>query len=148
MSSMLLEAKEVHTYYGASHILHGIDFHIRQGEGIALMGRNGMGKTTLIRSMMGLVKPRHGQVRVRGDEMTGAPTHRIAVATECGLQNSALGIYITVQLLAAPAMSVPSVARSSGSRQKPRQSPLRKATKYSAKLQLASSMKARRLMSL
>mgnify|MGYP000665092095 CR=1 FL=1 len=63
MSSMLLEAKEVHTYYGASHILHGIDFHIRQGEGIALMGRNGMGKTTLIKSMLGIVRPRHGRHR-------------------------------------------------------------------------------------
>ncbi|HPE05490.1 MAG TPA: ATP-binding cassette domain-containing protein, partial [Thauera sp.] len=50
MSNMLLEGKEIHTYYGASHILHGIDFNIREGEGIALMGRNGMGKSTLIKS--------------------------------------------------------------------------------------------------
>ncbi len=57
MSNMLLEAKEIHTYYGASHILHGIDFNIREGEGIALMGRNGMGKSTLIKSMLGLVRP-------------------------------------------------------------------------------------------
>ena len=76
MSSMLLEAKEVHTYYGASHILHGIDFHIRQGEGIALMGRNGMGKTTLIKSMLGIVRPRHGRILVRGDDFTRAPTYR------------------------------------------------------------------------
>ena len=68
MSNMLLEAKEIHTYYGASHILHGLDFHIREGEGIALMGRNGMGKSTLIKSMLGLVRPRHGRVLVRGDE--------------------------------------------------------------------------------
>ena len=70
MSNMLLEAKELHTYYGASHILHGIDFHIRQGEGIALMGRNGMGKTTLIKSMLGIVRPRHGRILVRGDDFT------------------------------------------------------------------------------
>ena len=78
MSKMLLEAKELHTYYGASHILHGIDFHIRQGEGIALMGRNGMGKTTLIKSLLGIVRPRHGRVMVCGDDFTKAPTYRIA----------------------------------------------------------------------
>ena len=78
MSSMLLEAKEVNTYYGASHILHGIDFHIRQGEGIALMGRNGMGKSTLIKSMLGIVRPRHGRVLVRGDDFSKAPTYRTA----------------------------------------------------------------------
>lgn len=78
MSNMLLEAKEVHTYYGASHILHGIDFHIRQGEGIALMGRNGMGKSTLIKSMLGIVRPRHGRVLVRGDDFSKAPTYKTA----------------------------------------------------------------------
>ena len=75
---VLLEAKDLHTYYGSSHILHGINFKIHRGEALALMGRNGMGKTTLIRSMMGLVKPRHGRVMVRGDDMTGGATHRIA----------------------------------------------------------------------
>ena len=75
---VLLEAKDLHTYYGSSHILHGINIKIHRGEALALMGRNGMGKTTLIRSMMGLVKPRHGRVMVRGDDMTGGATHRIA----------------------------------------------------------------------
>ncbi|MDX9716351.1 MAG: ABC transporter ATP-binding protein [Thauera sp.] len=78
MSNVLLEAKELHTYYGSSHILHGVDFRIHKGETLGLMGRNGMGKTTLIRSMLGLVKPRHGTVSVRGDVMTGGPTYRIA----------------------------------------------------------------------
>ena len=78
MSNMLLEAKEIHTYYGASHILHGLDFHIREGEGIALMGRNGMGKSTLIKSMLGLVRPRHGRVLVRGDDYTKARTYQTA----------------------------------------------------------------------
>lgn len=78
MSNMLLEAKELHTYYGASHILHGIDFNIAQGEGIALMGRNGMGKSTLIKSMLGIVRPKHGRVLVRGDDFTKAPTYRTA----------------------------------------------------------------------
>ncbi|PKO54563.1 MAG: ABC transporter ATP-binding protein, partial [Betaproteobacteria bacterium HGW-Betaproteobacteria-19] len=78
MSNILLEAKELHTYYGSSHILHGVDFRIHKGETLGLMGRNGMGKTTLIRSMLGLVKPRHGSVSVRGDVMTGGPTFKIA----------------------------------------------------------------------
>ena len=78
----LLEARGLHTYYGASHILRGIDFTVRAGETVGLMGRNGMGKTTLIRSLLGLVPPRRGEVRVRGDTMTGAPPHRIA---QCGI---------------------------------------------------------------
>ena len=74
----LLEARGLHTYYGASHILHGVDFRIDAGETVGLMGRNGMGKSTLIRSMLGLVKPRDGEVRVRGTPMTGADTFRVA----------------------------------------------------------------------
>ena len=78
MTESLLEARELHTYYGASHILHGIDFRIDAGETVGLMGRNGMGKSTLIRSMLGLVKPRDGEVRVRGSPMTGADTFLVA----------------------------------------------------------------------
>ncbi len=73
----LLEAHRLHTYYGLSHILRGVDFSIRKGEALGLMGRNGMGKTTLIRTMLGLVASREGSVSVRGQDMTGAPTHRI-----------------------------------------------------------------------
>jgi branched-chain amino acid transport system ATP-binding protein len=78
VSEALLEARELHTYYGASHILHGVDFRIDRGETVALMGRNGMGKSTLIRSMLGLVKPRHGEVWVCGTPMTGAEPYLIA----------------------------------------------------------------------
>ena len=78
MTESLLEARELHTYYGASHILHGVDFRIDAGETVGLMGRNGMGKSTLIRSMLGLVKPRDGEVRVRGSPMTGADPFRVA----------------------------------------------------------------------
>jgi branched-chain amino acid transport system ATP-binding protein len=78
MSEALLEARELHAYYGASHILHGVDFRIDRGETVALMGRNGMGKSTLIRSMLGLVKPRHGVVRVCGTPMTRAEPYLIA----------------------------------------------------------------------
>jgi branched-chain amino acid transport system ATP-binding protein len=78
MSEMLLDARGLHAYYGASHILHGIDFGIGAGEAIGLMGRNGMGKSTLIRSMLGLVPPRFGEVWVRGRPMTGAAPYLIA----------------------------------------------------------------------
>lgn len=74
----LLEAKQVHGYYGSSHVLHGIDFSIKSGEAIALMGRNGMGKSTLIKTLLGIVRPRQGQVLVRGQDCSTAPTYAIA----------------------------------------------------------------------
>ena len=79
-SEMLVEARGIHAYYGASHILHGVDFTIRRGETIGLMGRNGMGKTTLLKSMLGLLPPRKGNVLVHGRDMTRAAPHRIARA--------------------------------------------------------------------
>jgi len=78
MSECLLEARELHTYYGASHVLHGVDFRVARGETVGLMGRNGMGKSTLIRSMLGIVKPRSGEVLVCNNSMTGAHPHLIA----------------------------------------------------------------------
>lgn len=74
----LLEASGLHTYYGESHVLHGVGFSIAAGEVVTLMGRNGMGKTTTIRSVLGLTKPRAGAVRIRGIDVTGWPAHRIA----------------------------------------------------------------------
>ena len=78
MSETLIEAKGLHTFYGASHILHGVDFILRRGETVGLMGRNGMGKTTLLRSLMGLTPPRAGDITVRGRRMTGVAPHRVA----------------------------------------------------------------------
>jgi branched-chain amino acid transport system ATP-binding protein len=75
---LLIETRGLNTHYGASHILHGIDFRIGQGETIGLMGRNGMGKSTLLKSIMGLVKPSAGQVLVKGEDRTGAPTFTVA----------------------------------------------------------------------
>jgi branched-chain amino acid transport system ATP-binding protein len=74
----LIEARALHTYYGASHILHGVSMSVSRGETIGLMGRNGMGKSTLIRTLIGLVRPKHGSVLVNGLDMTAAPTHLIA----------------------------------------------------------------------
>ena len=74
----LVEARSLHTYYGASHILHGVDFSIARGETVGLMGRNGMGKSTLLKSMLGLVPPRSGQVSVKGRPASGVAPHAIA----------------------------------------------------------------------
>ena len=78
MSECLVDARQLHSYYGASHILRGIDFQVARGETVGLMGRNGMGKSTLLKSIMGLVKPRAGSVHIMGQAMTGRPPHEIA----------------------------------------------------------------------
>ena len=71
----ILAATGLHTYYGASHILRGVDLQIMPGQAIGLMGRNGMGKTTLIRSLLGLVPLRSGQVLMDGQDAVGRPPH-------------------------------------------------------------------------
>ena len=76
----LIEARDLHTYYDESHILHGVALSLNAGETLGLMGRNGMGKSTLIRTIMGLVRPRSGSVAIAGEDMTRASTHRIAQA--------------------------------------------------------------------
>ena len=74
----LFEADDLHTYYGESHILRGVSLALAAGETVGLMGRNGMGKTTLIRSMLGLVKSRSGRVAVGGRDVTNAAPFQIA----------------------------------------------------------------------
>ncbi len=74
----LIEVKDLHTNYGVSHILRGVSMTLARGEKIGLMGRNGMGKTTLLKSIMGLVKPRDGSVHICGRPMTGRAPYEIA----------------------------------------------------------------------
>jgi branched-chain amino acid transport system ATP-binding protein len=73
----LIEAQDVHAHYGASHVLHGVSLTIGRGEAVGLLGRNGMGKTTLIRCLLGLVRASAGRVRVAGREVTGLAAERI-----------------------------------------------------------------------
>ena len=75
MTTPWIDAKGIHTFYGSSHILHGIDFTVGQGETIGLMGRNGMGKSTLLKSLMGLVRTREGRITFDGRDITQLPPH-------------------------------------------------------------------------
>jgi branched-chain amino acid transport system ATP-binding protein len=78
MAERIIEARGLQTYYGASHILRGVDFHVDRGETIGLMGRNGMGKSTLLKTLMGIVRPRGGVVQVKGRDMVGRPAYEVA----------------------------------------------------------------------
>jgi branched-chain amino acid transport system ATP-binding protein len=74
----LLEVDGIHTAYGSSRVLFGISLDIKAGECVCLLGRNGVGKTTTMRSIMGLTPPSQGHVRFKGKDITGAPPHRLA----------------------------------------------------------------------
>jgi len=74
----LLEVEEVHTYYGKSHILDGVSLEVRTGEVVGLLGRNGVGKSTTLKAVAGLVHPSRGEVRFEGRPITRLPSHRVA----------------------------------------------------------------------
>jgi branched-chain amino acid transport system ATP-binding protein len=78
----VLRVEDIHTYYGDSHVLQGVSLEVRPGTAAALLGRNGMGKTTLIRSIIGFVRPRQGRVVFSGRDITALPSHEIA---RCGI---------------------------------------------------------------
>ncbi len=78
MPEPLLEVRDLHAWYGESHILHGVDFEIRPGEMVTLLGRNGAGKTTTLKSIMGIVGRRRGSIRFEGRELIDLPSNRIA----------------------------------------------------------------------
>ena len=74
----MLDLKDIHTYYGKSYILQGVLLKVMEGSVVALLGRNGMGKTTTIRSIMGFTLPRRGQILFKETNIAGLPSHRIA----------------------------------------------------------------------
>jgi len=74
----MLDVRDLHAWYGESHILHGVTFDVRAGEVVTLLGRNGAGKTTTLKSLMGIVEKRRGSVRFEGRETIGLPSNRIA----------------------------------------------------------------------
>ena len=74
---MMLEVRDLNAYYGKSHILHGVNFTLEEGEVVSLLGRNGVGRSTTVKSIMGEVPP-HGSIRFRGNEIAGLPNHKIS----------------------------------------------------------------------
>ena len=78
MTDTLIQVQGLNSYYGASHILRNIDFKVNRGETIGLMGRNGMGKSTLLKSIMGIVKPQSGDVYIKGQRMNGRDIFEVA----------------------------------------------------------------------
>jgi len=75
---MLLEVRDIHSYYGKSHILHGVSMELKKGEMVCLLGRNGVGKTTTLKSIMGLVTPKEGSILFNGEELAGKAPYEIA----------------------------------------------------------------------
>ena len=78
MSTPFLEVTDLHGWYGESHVLHGVNFHVNEGEVVTLLGRNGAGRTSTMRSIMGLIGTRKGSIKVRGVETVSMATHKIA----------------------------------------------------------------------
>ena len=74
----LVKVEDIHTYYGKSHILHGVSLEVGTGEVVGLLGRNGVGKSTTLKSIMGLVSPSEGKVTFQGQPITGQPPHKLA----------------------------------------------------------------------
>jgi branched-chain amino acid transport system ATP-binding protein len=78
MATPLLEVRDLHAWYGESHVLHGVNFSVYEGEVVTLLGRNGAGRTSTLRAIMGLTGSRKGSIRIRGTEAIALATHRIA----------------------------------------------------------------------
>jgi branched-chain amino acid transport system ATP-binding protein len=78
MAEALLGLRDVHAWYGESHVLHGVDFEVRRGEVVTVLGRNGAGRTTMLRAIMGLVGRCTGSVRLGGAEIAGSAPHNVA----------------------------------------------------------------------
>lgn len=76
-ASAILQLRDIQTYYGSSHIIQGLTMHVNRHEAVSILGRNGVGKTTTLRSIMGLTPPRSGQILIDGEETSRWPTHRI-----------------------------------------------------------------------
>ncbi|GGH64120.1 ATP-binding cassette domain-containing protein [Frigidibacter albus] len=95
MSAPLLNVAGLHAWYGESHVLHGVDLHVNEGEMICILGRNGMGKTTTLRTIMGILRKREGTITFAGKDMMGVPLHRSARAG-LGFVPEERGIFATL----------------------------------------------------
>ena len=91
----LLEVSNLNAWYGESHVLHGVDMTVGEGEMITILGRNGVGKTTTLRTIMGIIRERKGEIRFGGRDMLGVPLHRTAHAG-IGFVPEERGIFATL----------------------------------------------------
>ena len=94
----MLKIENLHAWYGESHILHGLDLTLREGEVITLLGRNGSGRTTTLKSILGLVSKRTGSIKIHGTEVINMPTHRIAHVGKLGYCPEERGIYASLNV--------------------------------------------------
>ncbi len=78
MTDAILEARDIHAWYGSSHVLHGVDLRIERGQTVGLLGRNGMGKSTLIRTLLGHVRQRDGRIEIAGQDCSRSLPHEVA----------------------------------------------------------------------
>ena len=104
----MLEVRDLNAWYGESHILHGVDFEVREGEVVTLLGRNGAGKTTTMKSIMGLVPRREGHITFRGAEMIRLAPNQIARAgiAICPEERGIFGsLSVTENLLLPPVIA-------------------------------------------
>ena len=97
MSAPLLNVSNLHAWYGESHVLHGVDLHVNEGEMICILGRNGMGKTTTLRTIMGLLRKRSGRIEFAGRDMMSVPLHKTARAG-LGFIPEERGIFATLSV--------------------------------------------------
>ncbi|WBU63644.1 ABC transporter ATP-binding protein [Paracoccus aerodenitrificans] len=97
MTALLLETAGLQAWYGESHVLHGVDMHVDEGETVCILGRNGMGKTTMLRSIMGIVRKRRGQITFAGKDMMLEPVHKVA-RTGLGFVPEERGIFATLSV--------------------------------------------------
>jgi branched-chain amino acid transport system ATP-binding protein len=111
MTAQLLRVSGLHAYYGESHILHGVDFSVSEGEVVTLLGRNGAGRTTTLRALLGLMPKRSGSVMIGAQESIGLPAHKIA-HLGVGYCPEERGIYAS--LSAEENLLLPPVVRSGG----------------------------------
>lgn len=111
----MLEVRDIHSYYGDSHVLQGVSLKVDQGAAVAVLGRNGVGKTTLIRSIIGFTPPRRGQVMFKGMDITRLSSHRI-VQTGMGVVPQGRRIFPSLSVLENLAIAARDRGTRSGSR--------------------------------
>ncbi len=97
MSAPLLQVSGLNAWYGESHVLHGVDLSVSEGEMVCILGRNGMGKTTTLRTIMGILRKRSGQIRFAGEDLMTMPLHRVAHAG-LGFVPEERGIFATLSV--------------------------------------------------